>query len=480
MRITLFKKGLLLLLFPVIVQLVAVAALTQKYEEVTRGLNYQLEAMRIGRTFAEAGEITMQMSDYLLRDAKDPNAQSYGPALEAYGRLAVKLDELKSTQSQFKDIDRCAKSLGEITSRHMTYFSEKALDSQNNSEMHDNIWYLDTFRSLYKEMAPYQKWLFERPASPALTQFTSKTISDTITILIAVNIGTAFLLWWMINRSIVGQVNHLKSNFDRLAHNLPLLEPLKGTDEVADFDRAFQEIGRSVERLRRERTEYLEIMNSTMREPLQKLQLTLERLEQRPSETMTAKGKLKLEASSRTISRLVTMLNELIDYEQIDQGTFKLAYRETVVTRLVSDAIECIADRAQGAGIKIEFGGSDLVFNADPDRLIQVLVNLLTNAIKFSPRGSTVTVTVEDKKGDTVFCVIDRGPGIEPEMQTKIFQKFEQVDQTRDSIAKKGTGLGLAICKIIVETHGGEIWVESDPGKGSTFKFSIPHTELTN
>ncbi|MBX3153672.1 HAMP domain-containing histidine kinase [Candidatus Obscuribacterales bacterium] len=471
MRVTLFKKGLLLLLIPVMVQLTAIFILASKYEQVLHDLKYQLAVINIGKTFAEAGEITMQMSEYLLKDSKDPNMQSYGPALESYGRLSGKLDEMCSTTSEFEDIDNCAKKLGEITREHMARFGDNVIDFGAKS---NDSWYVNTLNSLYRDMAPYKKWLYERPASKALSQFNSATITNTILILIAVNIATSFLLWWVINVSIVRQVDHLKENFERLAHNQPLLKPLEGSDEVADFDRAFHEIGSRVERLRKERTEYLEIMNSTMREPLQKLQGTLELIQERPGESLSERGRLKLEASSRTINRLITMLNELIDFEQIDQGTFKLNVREAAAAKIISDAFECIFDRASGAGITIKQSETELIVDADPDRLVQVIVNLLTNAIKFSPRGTTVTVGIYELGPDYVFYVQDQGPGIPVEMQSKVFERFEQVDQQRDSISKKGTGLGLAICKTIVEAHGGRIWVESVPGDGATFKFSIP------
>ena len=470
MRITLFKKGLLLLLLPVMVQLIAIAQLAMTYEQVVHDLKYQLAVIRIGKTFSEAGELTMQMSDYLLKDAKNLTTQSFGPALDAYGRISEKLDEMSSTTSEFSDIDDCAKKLGEITRRHMAKFGDNVID---HGAKGGDSWYVNTLNDLYREMAPYKKWLFERPASAALSHF-SQTITTTILLLIAFNAATAFLLWWVINVSIVRQVDHLKTNFERLAHNQPLLKPLEGTDEVADFDRAFHDIGNRVERLRRERTEYLEIMNSTMREPLQKLQATLQRVEERPHDSLSERGRLKLEASSRTINRLITMLNELIDYEQIDQGTFKLNVRETPAAKIISDAYECIFDRATGAGITIKQSETELVVNADPDRLVQVIVNLLTNAIKFSPRDTAITVGIYEFGPEYVFYVQDQGPGIPVEMQSKIFEKFEQVDQQRDSIAKKGTGLGLSICKIIVEAHGGRIWVESIPGDGATFKFSVP------
>jgi CheY-like chemotaxis protein len=109
----------------------------------------------------------------------------------------------------------------------------------------------------------------------------------------------------------------------------------------------------------------------------------------------------------------------------------------------------------------------------DGDRLVQVLVNLLSNAVKFSERGSSVEITAEPREGAVEVRVMDHGRGIPADARGRLFQRFQQVEAS-DSRQKGGTGLGLAICKVIVEQHGGEIGVESEPGRGSTFWFRVP------
>ena len=110
---------------------------------------------------------------------------------------------------------------------------------------------------------------------------------------------------------------------------------------------------------------------------------------------------------------------------------------------------------------------------ADPDRILQTLTNLLSNAIKFSDTGSTVWVNLMATDSEIVFEVRDRGRGIPADKLDSIFERFQQVDAS-DSRQKGGTGLGLAICREIAECHGGRIWVESELGLGSTFRFALP------
>jgi two-component system sensor histidine kinase KdpD len=107
----------------------------------------------------------------------------------------------------------------------------------------------------------------------------------------------------------------------------------------------------------------------------------------------------------------------------------------------------------------------------DQDRIVQVLTNLITNAIKFSPKGSTITVTGEVADPFVRLCVTDQGPGLPPGMETRVFEKYQQVEKEH---AKRGFGLGLTICKMLVELHGGTIRAQNLPEGGSRFCFSLP------
>jgi hypothetical protein len=121
---------------------------------------------------------------------------------------------------------------------------------------------------------------------------------------------------------------------------------------------------------------------------------------------------------------------------------------------------------------------------ADCDRLVQVLTNLISNAIKFSPYQSTIKLSISEESDDQpylLFSIRDRGPGIPTQNLQNIFERFQQVDAS-DSREKGGTGLGLAICRDIIEQHSGKIWAESVLKEGSTFFFTLPihSTEVTN
>src|SRR5262249_46179866 len=140
---------------------------------------------------------------------------------------------------------------------------------------------------------------------------------------------------------------------------------------------------------------------------------------------------------------------------------------------VLTQATDEMRGMAEKAGITLIVTPQPLQLWVDPDRIVQTLTNLVSNAIKFSPAGGTVWISVAPHGEEAVFTVRDQGRGIPADKRESIFERFQQVDAS-DSRKKGGTGLGLAICRSIVQQHGGRIWVESTLGQGSTFYFTLP------
>lgn len=159
----------------------------------------------------------------------------------------------------------------------------------------------------------------------------------------------------------------------------------------------------------------------------------------------------------------------------MESGQLELHKTQIEPQKLVSSTIDAIAGMAAEANVTLKSAiGTKCRIFGDNERLMQVLTNLISNAIKFSPEGSQVTVTAETRPNDMLrFCVSDNGPGIQADQMHKLFGKFKQLDSS-DTRRKGGTGLGLAISKSIVEQHDGKIGVESEVGKGSRFWFDLP------
>jgi signal transduction histidine kinase len=174
---------------------------------------------------------------------------------------------------------------------------------------------------------------------------------------------------------------------------------------------------------------------------------------------------------------LLGMINDLLDVGKMEDGSLKLERAPLCTQELVTEAVQQVAALAREKSLTIDRElGQDLPEIAvDSDKFRRTLVNLLGNAVKFTPEGGTITVVVSliPEESAIRFCVRDTGEGIPREAFGRIFDKFGQVD-TRKSGRKMSTGLGLTFCKMVVEAHGGRIWVESEPGQGSEFLFTIP------
>lgn len=178
---------------------------------------------------------------------------------------------------------------------------------------------------------------------------------------------------------------------------------------------------------------------------------------------------------------MLNMVNTLLDITKLEVGQMNIDRQNVLVSEIISAAFNQTRGMALPKNVSLEYHleRPDLQVNADAQLLVRVLVNLVGNAIKFVPDNGNVQVDAYNENGDeqtpyTVFKVVDNGEGIPTEYHDKIFEKFGQVD-----IRKKGdkvsTGLGLTFCKLAVQAHGGKIEVSSEPGKGSTFVFEIPH-----
>ena len=172
---------------------------------------------------------------------------------------------------------------------------------------------------------------------------------------------------------------------------------------------------------------------------------------------------------------LLGMINDLLDVEKMEQESVPLEMTPLTAGGLIERATAQVVLLAQSSGLTLAREAPlDLPpFPGDEDKLRRTIINLLGNAIKFTPVGGTITAAAELGEGVVLFSIRDTGEGIPPEAFERIFEKFGQVEN-RKAGRKMSTGLGLTFCKLAVEAHGGRIWVESLPGQGSAFFFTIP------
>ena len=232
-------------------------------------------------------------------------------------------------------------------------------------------------------------------------------------------------------------------------------------------------------RLQRIRTEFIDNLSHELRTPLTTIRLLTETLTQelaRPDVDVPPRIRERILKIDVETGHLVQMVNELLDLSRIEGGAAVLDFDYVRIGDVINGAIERLrtfADR-QRVGLEADVADASLpLVWADEERIGQVLVNLLHNAVKFSPPDSLVTVTTEARDGVVAVHIRDQGPGIARKDVDRIFERFYKVDKARQR-GQGGTGLGLAIARHIVEGHGGQISVESQEGSGATFTFTVP------
>ena len=227
-------------------------------------------------------------------------------------------------------------------------------------------------------------------------------------------------------------------------------------------------------RLQRIRAEFIDNLSHELRTPITTISLLAETAA-RDAEAAPARLRDKISKIEIETGHLTQMVNELLDLSRIESGTVQLLLDDVDMVRLAqttSERLRLFAER-QGLRLRLDVPNRVLRVRGDEDRLGQVLINLLHNAVKFSPNGGEIVVGVREGKGEVVIRVSDPGVGVPASDRARIFERFYKVDRARVR-GRGGTGLGLSIARHVVESHGGRIWVESVEGEGSTFSFTVP------
>jgi two-component system phosphate regulon sensor histidine kinase PhoR len=227
-----------------------------------------------------------------------------------------------------------------------------------------------------------------------------------------------------------------------------------------------------IQRFERERRDFLTNISHELRTPLSSIKAIAETLKDGAITDKKVADNF-LDKIDVEVDRLYQMVLELGELSRIESSTGKLnkgSFDVTLLLKHVANRLQAQVERAE-LTLKLNPEKGLIAYNADKDRIEQVMINLVHNAIKFTPAGGTISLSSKKNNDSILFSVADTGIGIAGQDLTRVFERFYKADKARTG---RGTGLGLSIAKQIVEAHGGRIWVESNLGKGSTFYFTLP------
>lgn len=263
----------------------------------------------------------------------------------------------------------------------------------------------------------------------------------------------------------------------------PPLHLLSRRDELGELSKAFVEMAGHLRELDRMKQDFVSGTTHELRSPLGIIESHAQAVLQDLREVKGLPGDYRSDWISsmnhirNSSARLNRFISDLLDTAKIERGKMELKLRDVSLQELIDDTALFFAPKAaeRNIGLFKDIPQRLPSVGADPDRIRQVLINLIGNALKFTPAGGKITVgALASPQGWLLVNVSDTGPGVPQEFMGRIFSKFEQAKDFYGRAGEGGTGLGLAICKGIVEGHGGKIGVESKPGQGSDFYFTLP------
>jgi PAS domain S-box-containing protein len=221
------------------------------------------------------------------------------------------------------------------------------------------------------------------------------------------------------------------------------------------------------------KSDFLASMSHELRSPLNTIMGYTQLLAEGSVGPLNDKQRRFLGHVAKDSEHLLNLINDILDLSKIEAGQLELTRESYALQPLLNEVLTMTRQRAIEKEVRLESEEhSDAMVLADPLRTKQVLINLLSNALKFTPLGGRVTLRTSQLGGQVAITVADTGIGIPPEHQQAIFDRFHQVASTTKGV-KEGTGLGLAIAKTLIEQMGGQIWVESEVGQGSRFTFTL-------
>jgi len=307
-------------------------------------------------------------------------------------------------------------------------------------------------------------------------------------LIIAVAAGAmllALVLGFLLSWSLIGPIRRMDTRLAAIARgDFTTHVDVTNRDELGDLaanlNRTNDELRRlygELETASRHKSEFLANMSHELRTPLNAIIGFSQVLRQRLFGPVNSKQEEYLDDILSSGNHLLSLINDVLDLSKVEAGQVELEVATFSLREALERGVVMVREQAMQKGVRLSLVVAPAVdlIDGDERRLRQVVYNLLTNAVKFTPDDGSIAVASTRVDGEVQVSITDTGPGIAPEDHERIFEEFQQTDVGVQQ--REGTGLGLALSKRLVELHGGRIWVESEPGHGSRFVFTLPNDE---
>jgi signal transduction histidine kinase len=483
MRLDLRQKGLIMVSLPLLFEAVFILSLFALLENAENTVNKETKSRLVLQEVNNISKNIFDSASHLVTwnfTHKRAELQKFDNTMLGIADSIDNLKELSADNEIRREHARKLEIHGKATMRNLVSHREKMVGDS------DRV-YSPNFQEFRRDFnAEFDPFLKEAQMLANEEERVQKSVPQaiearktflriflasgfTINIIIAIGLAMFFI------REIASRLAVLTENSQRMAINAPLLERIGGSDEVAHLDKVFHNMADALRAAEQTKREFVQMISHDLRTPLTAILGTFELLASGAYGKLTERGERRVKDAERESERLISLINELLDIDKLESGNMQLILDECEIQNIFRRATEAVAVIAEKRKIKLEVTTENPSVSADEDRVVQIMINLLGNAVKYSPENETIKIDVIDEKNFIRVDVIDHGPGIPKKDKRLIFERFKQIEG--EEYKRSGSsGLGLAICKALVESHGGTIGVDSEVGQGSRFWFTLRKT----
>lgn len=486
MKLTLLRKGVLLVSIPLCFEVSIFGVLINMQDSLER------EAQRINHNKKINDVVNLVCRNMvLINNSLSLNDRSLSP-LSRFHNLEIR-DRIQDIHQNFLDLEELAKDDPVMLSKVQRCENALKLALEDIKSLRAALRNTTTMKEMSSVLAGARRDLEQHLfmlLRGGIFELSIETMKATDTahtreiegqkkvLLVCALFASVFLAIagaYGLSKILVRRLNLVSLNAARLGKGEPLLPPLSGDDEVADLDRNLHTAAALIAAAQKMRREVTAMITHDLKSPLQSVRSYLEMLENGRLGTLNEKGNRLLGTAQNASLQMGGLIDNVLQLEKLRSGVIKLQTTSIQLPGLLEKSLDAVKLLAEQKQIVLErrYGGTGCdTISGDAFWLEQVFVNILSNAIKFSGNGTSVSVSMQSRApGSVEVCITDQGPGIDPNEMKVIFDRFHRVQSTADTA---GTGLGLPIAKELIELHHGMISVESEVGKGSSFIMKLP------
>lgn len=476
---TIAMQGLLLIIIPLIFEIVFVISLwtllkqvSEERTDIARSREFVAEVMDLTKDFLDAG---IYLGAWRSTKSDEFIAQ-FDAIVASLPNIYRKLDHLSAGDMRRKQHVTALKATGrqvlDLTSAFRQPSGLAMLLLMDPTEYRRKLSH--AYGGFMAETSAVTKEERERESlNPAREERAQALIAWNLLGWVTFNIVLSLIMVRVFSRRITRRLTTLTDNCRRFAQRKELNKPVGGHDEIADLDVHIHAMADEVRGAERKRDEYVQMVNHDLRAPLASIQTVLAGTLKGLYGDLSDKGRTRITDAREDASRLLHLINETMELDRLESAQINLNRDHFDLADLIGEAIGSLQPLMEQKQVTIEYAASRTPIFADRARLHRVLINLIDNAGKYAPSGSTITVSVSRLPEEVMVEIKDEGPGIEKGDAERLFKAYERGHDAA-TVDKPGKGLGPAICKAIVDAHEGLIGVKSDAGQGTTFWFTIP------